>query len=101
MLFCGLSMAETLNKGAAEIRLPGGERGDVPFPHLQHQNTLKDCNICHSLFPQKIGGIADLIQKGELGKKQVMDEHCKKCHRGKKAAGEKTGPVTCSKCHVK
>ena len=43
------------NKGAAEIKLAGGTRGKVPFPHHQHQEVLGDCNICHSAFEQKSG----------------------------------------------
>lgn len=90
-----------MNMGAKDMELYGGERGKVPFPHHKHQIVLEDCDICHSLFPQKAGGIAELIQKGDLKIKQVMNDHCKKCHREKKKAGEKTGPITCSKCHIK
>ena len=43
-----LSGTPVENKGAAEIKLPGGERGAVPFPHHQHQNNLVDCKICHA-----------------------------------------------------
>ena len=89
------------NKGAASINLAGGKRGNVPFPHHQHQEKLGDCNICHSVFPQKAGSIADLQAEGKLKKKYVMHKLCTKCHKDRKKAGEKSGPTTCKKCHVK
>jgi len=89
------------NKGAAQITLDGGSRGVVLFPHHRHQNALNDCKICHTLFPQEQGGIARLKQDGKLVKKQVMNKHCIKCHKAKKKDGIKTGPTTCSKCHIK
>ena len=97
----GIAGAEMVNKGASDITLNGGERGNVPFPHEQHQTVLKDCSICHALFPQKIGGITEMIEKGALKKKQIMNKQCTKCHRDRKKAGEASGPVSCSKCHVK
>ncbi len=95
------SVAAIENKGAAEIRMDGGSRGVVPFPHHRHQNALGDCNVCHTLFPQEQGGIVRLKKEGVLVKKQVMNKHCIKCHKQKKKAGDTTGPTTCSKCHVK
>ncbi|MGD9135053.1 MAG: cytochrome c3 family protein [Desulfobacterales bacterium] len=91
----------TENKGAAEIKLPGGTRGLVPFPHHQHQDKLGDCESCHSVFPQKAGIIEELKAQGKLKKKYVMNTLCTKCHRQKKKQGIKTGPTTCAKCHVK
>ena len=88
-------------KGAAEMLLAGGQRGDVPFPHLRHQEMLVDCNICHAVFPQKTGAIAALKAAGKLAPKQVMNKQCTKCHREKKRAGEKSGPTTCTACHQK
>ena len=96
----GLSVAET-NKGAKEVVIPAGNQGNVNFPHQQHQEALKDCLLCHDLFPQQPGAIQDLKQKGTLAQKQVMNKQCVKCHKSKKEAGEKSGPVTCSQCHTK
>lgn len=96
-----LSGAPVENKGAAEIKLPGGTRGPVPFPHHQHQDRLVDCKICHSLYPQKPGIIAELKAAGTLKKKQVMNKQCTKCHKQKKKEGLKAGPTTCAKCHIK
>ncbi|MGD8990321.1 MAG: cytochrome c3 family protein [Desulfobacterales bacterium] len=98
-LALGGALAE--NKGAAEITLPGGSRGPVPFPHHQHQDKLVDCNICHSLYPQKAGIIEELKAAGTLKKKQVMNKQCTKCHKQKKTEGLKAGPTTCVKCHIK
>lgn len=102
MTLCGvLSAIAVENQGAAKINIDGGSRGMVKFPHHLHQNTLKDCQICHTLFPQEQGGIKRLKAEGKLVKKQVMNKHCIKCHKARKKAGDKSGPTTCSKCHIK
>ena len=89
------------NKGANSIEIDGGTRGNVPFPHHRHQENLGDCTICHFIFPQKQGSIAELKGQGKLKKKYVMNKLCTKCHKETKKAGRKTGPTTCSKCHIK
>jgi len=89
------------NKGAENISIFGGSRGDVPFPHHMHQNRLKDCNTCHAAFPQEADGIKKMKVAGKLKPKQVMNKQCVKCHKEQKKAGNATGPTTCSKCHVK
>jgi hypothetical protein len=94
------SMA-TQNKGAENIEIPGGKRGNVHFPHRRHQENLSDCQICHSVFPQHPGIIEKLKTEGKLKKKYVMNKLCTKCHKEKKRAGQKAGPTTCSKCHIK
>lgn len=92
---------EEQNKGPVNIEIDGGTRGKVPFPHRRHQENLEDCKICHSIFPQKPGSIEDLKAQGKLEKKYVMNKLCTKCHKEMKIAGRKTGPLTCSKCHIK
>ena len=77
----------TQNKGAENIEMYGGKRGPVPFPHHQHQAQL--------------GGIVELKAEGKLKKKYVMNKLCTKCHRETKRAGRKSGPTTCTKCHIK
>lgn len=89
------------NMGAVNLQLNGGTRGDVPFPHHQHQEQLGDCQICHSVFPQKSGSIKKLKADGKLKKKYVMNKLCTKCHKEKKRAGQKSGPTTCKSCHIK
>ncbi len=101
MVFTTAIVAAVKNEGAKDIEIYGGSKGKVPFPHYMHQDNLKDCNICHSLFPQKPDSIKDLKTKGQLKKKQVMRKLCIKCHKAEKRAGNKAGPITCSKCHVK
>ena len=100
----GFSIATSLakeNQGAENMVLKGGTRGEVPFPHRQHQKNLGDCQVCHSTFPQEPGVIEALKAKGELKKKYVMNKLCTKCHKEKKKAGQPSGPTTCSKCHMK
>ena len=89
------------NKGPAEIQLAGGTKGKVPFPHHRHQAVLEDCNICHSVFEQKVGIIEELKAQGQIKKKYVMNKLCTKCHKEKKKAGVKSGPTSCIKCHIK
>ena len=96
----GLSIA-VQNQGAKDIKLDGGKKGNIDFPHHLHQNATGDCNACHNVFPQTAGIIKDLITQKKLKKKQVMNKTCIKCHKEKKKAGEKTGPTKCSQCHVK
>jgi hypothetical protein len=96
-----LSAAPAENKGAAEIKLAGGETGTVTFPHHRHQNKLNDCDICHSFYPQKAGVIEELKAQGKFKKKQVMNKLCLKCHKKKKQEGIMAGPTTCTKCHIK
>ena len=101
LLLSAAVSAAVMEAGPADLLIDGGERGGVQFPHQRHQTVLGDCNICHDLFPQKSGSIRELINKNELGKKQVMNDHCIKCHRESKNAGKAAGPTTCSKCHIK
>jgi len=89
------------NNGADEMMLEGGSRGKVPFPHHAHQKVLGDCNQCHDLFPQETGAITRLKKAGVLKKKQVMNKSCVKCHKTMKKGGGRTGPTTCSKCHIR
>ncbi|HDO29927.1 MAG TPA: cytochrome C [Desulfobacteraceae bacterium] len=86
--------------GSANIVLKGGHFGDIHFPHKLHQDTLKNCKLCHKMFPMKKGAIEDLIAKKTLKKKEVM-KNCEKCHRADKAKGVKTGPTSCRGCHKK
>lgn len=95
-----LSLANQ-DMGPIDIELQGGARGNVPFPHHRHQETLGECDLCHTVFPQKTGSIEELKAKGELKKKYVMNKLCTKCHKERKKAGEPSGPTTCSKCHIK
>lgn len=106
MLFAGclglvlVSAGPIENKGAPDISIDAAVKGKVAFPHKRHQETLKDCKICHTLFPQEANSIRKGVTDGTLKKKQVMD-HCRDCHRKKTEAGEKAGPTSCAKCHVK
>lgn len=89
------------NTGAENITMTGGNRGDVNFPHRQHQGRLTDCKTCHELFPKTSGSIEALKSEGKLDKKQVMNTQCVACHRTRRAAGERSGPVSCNTCHTK
>jgi hypothetical protein len=90
----------TENRGAETMVLYGGKSGKVPFPHAAHQDNLKDCAICHDLFPQQQGAIEDFKKAGKLKKKKVMRQ-CTRCHRKTAKAGQKSGPTRCKTCHQK
>lgn len=97
----GAALADE-NKGANQIRLDGGTRGPVVFPHHRHQDRIGECTVCHDLFPQQSGAIETFKAQNKLDRKEVMNKLCIKCHRAKKAAGESNyGPITCSQCHQK
>jgi len=99
-LFVATALA-VVNKGAETIILDGGSRGQVHFPHHRHQTRLEDCQICHEIFPQEKGSIERFKAEGKLAKKQVMNKLCIKCHKAEAAAGNPSGPRTCTQCHVR
>ena len=101
LIGAGAIPAQTQNPGAADMMLEGGTSGKVPFPHRRHQQANPDCTVCHARFPQKAGAIEELKEQGTLPRKQVMNELCTRCHKERQAAGQSSGPVTCTKCHVK
>jgi len=105
LLILSVSIAATVlaasNKGASDIQIDGGSRGEVPFPHHAHQERLGDCNVCHAVFPQEPQSLNKLKAAGQLKPKEVMNKQCVKCHRAEKKAGNKSGPTTCSQCHIR
>ncbi len=88
-------------KGPETLFIDGGSKGNITLPHREHQEDLKDCKICHSIFPKKGGGINAMKDDGALKKKQVMNKLCLKCHRALKKADKEAGPTSCSGCHKK
>ena len=101
IVFTGALAVAVQQQGAKDIKLDGGKKGVVDFPHHLHQNAIGDCNACHSVLPKTAGIIKELKIQKKLKKKQVMNKTCIKCHKEKKKAGVKTGPTSCSQCHVK
>ncbi len=95
----GTSAYAEVNKGAAEINLQSGNKKSVDFPHKIHQETLKDCTICHSIFPMEKGVILKKITDGSMKKKTLMKK-CQACHRKLSKQGKKAGPTSCNKCHA-
>lgn len=102
-LIVSLSMAPThaASREPDRIDIFGGRSGNVPFPHAQHQDRIKDCNVCHSVFPQETAAIKKMKEEGMLKPKKVMNLQCIKCHKAEKKTGKPHGPVTCKTCHVK
>lgn len=99
LMFLTAGVAATLeNPGAPEINLDSGSKKSVDFPHKKHQDILKDCSVCHSLFSKEKGIIRESIDSGSMKKKTVMKE-CRACHKKMKKEGKQTGPTACGKCH--
>ena len=101
VLGLSVAMATAVNRGPDKIDIFGGQSGNVSFPHAQHQDRIKDCNVCHSVFPQETGAIKNMKEQGAIKPKKVMNLQCIKCHKQEKKAGKPYGPVTCKTCHVK
>ena len=101
-LFCLVSSLSFSmnNQGPERIVIDGGRMGNIDFPHHRHQNTLKDCKVCHQLFPKKIGSIVRLKKEGKLERQKVMSR-CRGCHKEMANEGMKAGPTSCNKCHNK
>ncbi len=94
-------MADDGQNGPADIDLNGGNKGNISFPHRQHQERLGDCNICHNMFPKAHDAVKTLKAEKKLKKNQVMNKLCVSCHKREKKAGRDHGPVSCSACHKK
>ena len=87
-------------KGAEDMVLKGGSRGEVFFPHGRHHGVTVDCLPCHGLFQKESEIIAKMQTEGNLKKKEVMNM-CKGCHKELASKGEKGGPTSCNGCHKK
>jgi hypothetical protein len=96
-----VTIVAAANTGPASINIFGGESGKVPFPHAQHQDRIKDCIVCHGVFPQETDAIKKMKAQGTIKPKKVMNLQCIKCHKDEKRAGKPHGPLTCKNCHVK
>jgi opacity protein-like surface antigen len=71
---------------AADEIVLNAKNGNVTFNHKKHQESLKDCKLCHEKGPGKIEGFG----------KDAAHKLCKGCHETKKA-----GPTKCGECHKK
>ena len=79
-LFCAATAM-----AADTITLPA-KNGNVTFDHKKHQESLKDCKVCHEKEPGKIEGLS----------KDWAHKTCKGCH-----AEKNMGPTKCGECHKK
>jgi hypothetical protein len=95
------AVAFAADRGPSQIDIYGGNSGKVSFPHAQHQDRIKDCNVCHSVFPQETDAIKTMKAEGKIKPKKVMNLQCIKCHKQEKKAGNPSGPLTCKTCHRK
>lgn len=100
-LAAGLYADGDADRGSQDMSLYGGKRGNVPFPHHLHQDTLGNCDACHTVFAQESGIIETLKKEEKLRPKHVMNKLCVKCHREQAKAGNPSGPRSCNACHIK
>ena len=70
LIVSAVAFAGAADRGAENIKIYGGSRGDVPFPHRDHQDRLEDCSTCHAVFPKETGSIKNMKTAGQLQKKQ-------------------------------
>ncbi len=88
------------------------ERPLVRFTHENHAGVI-ECITCHHDFdtyynnkgPQEVNCSECHVAKPQAGENPVplrlaMHTKCKSCHQGMTAKGNKSGPITCGKCHV-
>jgi hypothetical protein len=81
------------------------ERSPVVFLHGKHTEALakqnQDCSVCH-LSDEKNRRSYKYKRIKDTEKQTVMDLYhngCITCHKETKAAGRKSGPLTCGACH--
>jgi hypothetical protein len=86
------------------------QRPTVRFPHTAHAESI-ECRTCHhdfDAFYNNLGPVeaacADChqpepTQDNRVGLRQAFHTGCQGCHRGMRARGEPSGPVTCGGCH--
>lgn len=101
LIFSAVAAFAVVNTGAEKITIDGASKGEVSFPHREHQEVLKDCKVCHDVFPMELGVIKKLKDEKVLKRKQVMNKTCIQCHKDRKKAGESYGPTSCNDCHAK
>ena len=106
LVMAGIAFADN---GPATIVLEAGKKGNVTFPHHQHQQKM-ECGECHhgpghSAYTEgmKIHKCDECHNKNdaEMPKKlrsvkNAFHKNCKGCHKEKKA-----GPTKCNACHKK
>ena len=117
--FGGLGITAT-DKGPEVIKIPTPKKKKttVTFSHHKHQEMLKgDCGECHhgktadwKKVPYKEGMKIEKCEtchnKSHPNKKlnspkKAMHKNCRDCHKERKKAGKKHGPVKCKDCHKK
>jgi hypothetical protein len=72
------------NGFAADVILLPSESGNVVFPHKKHQESVRDCKVCHKTSPGTIK------ESGQYRPHKL----CIGCHEK-----ERSGPVNCVDCH--
>ncbi len=69
----------------------------------QQGDPVDGCDVCHSKdkpSPEERRSMSD-AEKMKHFHYEAIHENCKGCHKTRKMEGKPTGPISCSKCHVK
>jgi len=69
---------------AADIIVFPSESGKVIFPHKEHQESIRDCKVCHKT------ALGTIKESGQYRPHEL----CIGCHEKKKS-----GPINCVGCH--
>jgi predicted CXXCH cytochrome family protein len=85
MLLFVVTTAASAFEGPRQIIFPTAN-GNVSFMHGDHQDSEKDCAICHP------GGKTGKIPGFS---KEAAHKFCIDCHK------QKSGPTKCAECHEK
>lgn len=87
---------EELQLRGKEIVVFKASKGDVSFPHREHQAKF-ECVTCHHKTP--LNGTPEACSHchGKVDEapsmKEALHKRCKDCHR------EQSGPIQCTECH--
>ena len=69
----------------------------------QEGDAVERCDSCHSKdkpSPEERKAMSE-AEKMAAFHYEAIHENCKACHKDLKKAGKPTGPISCTKCHVK
>jgi hypothetical protein len=90
--------------------LGGPERPPVRFAHDKHAENI-ECRTCHHDFDAYYNNLGPMeglcgdchqpspTEDNRVGLLQAYHTACKDCHRGMRARGAASGPLTCGGCH--
>ncbi|PIW01204.1 MAG: hypothetical protein COW42_05645, partial [Deltaproteobacteria bacterium CG17_big_fil_post_rev_8_21_14_2_50_63_7] len=88
---------EDLQLRGKEIVILKASKGDVSFPHREHQGKF-ECTTCHHKTPpngtpEACSHCHGVVEEAP-SMKDALHKRCKDCHK------EQNGPTQCTECHA-